>query len=1056
MEFLYTKPILIRDASNRLGKGTEFYITFSNIIEKVKNEKVFFTSDIIDTDRLKIMKKTKMKNDSKSSTVIIGGEQSSITINDSSSKVKNNDEQSSITIDNSSPSVIVGNEQSSIKNVSPSSVSTIDCFQFVNLHLFPMTTINELKYILAFLFELNISHINIQFVESLTNKHSFRYESLYSQKNANLEIFNNCISIGYNTIEVEILSHEDNVLNNYESQFLRNYTVLKQYVSKLKSNSPIISPKISYINLSLIYNSNVHPSIDICRLFNLSPASKYSKVYINSKKVDDVYDSEREMQYVKTTTSSANIFKGVESIYESCVFYVGTEVGNGLILNSIAICENMTIDLTFINFDISVSYDDLMIRLKQFISKKLMKIIKDTNIDECIYDSKFSYSNYVPVLTGLTASITISKGTIQDIGSTGNILLQKVPTIRFPTKTSIQFNTYCFRSIASLYRLLYLLESQDYLTENIIQKWILPIAHVGLSDGLTITISNAVNYQNLIFNFLYIIKNLENYSLNSEEKTTELTYNNIRKRALKYDKKTLLGVLLATDPRLFGSRNINGVDRPYSGLAQKENQRVIPLTHEEYKIVKKKAPGSVVNLQNQTFQNQRLYLYCPWSDTKYVNFHIYPNQLCIVKCTTKLSNRSQINYCVEELNVVDMLDLKYRYENQTVTLYNPLINKGRKCKLPTEISQSFYGYVLQKLPIDIHDLELHCLAKFESHPFVIQRNPNEFNYIIFSEIDETKNYVLIMQSELNNDSFVFLDESTGKPLLFSNNATVKSFFLENIQKTKNQTDFFNYIRKLLKINIDDIYNKTANVLMEELHVKHGIRFGGVSSFVYCIIYNSKVYIVPKFYIKAFRPEEKLFMLLPNVLDLILMRHLHFPPLSDFDINDVTMVYRNYTSKMITAIQYNGVVCFISRVENLPPKVKIPIVIFDSRESLNRLFELDQREETGIKTQLLGSVIELINLLIFAFIMETRTREINNKEFIAYIKKLGVVDKQTKLVFTNEIVSWRQSKLSLIDLKNNEHVYVNTNIEELIYNQLQRNIRFSHINGEYINKKIITS
>jgi len=476
-----------------------------------------------------------------------------------------------------------------------------------------------------------------------------------------------------------------------------------------------------------------------------------------------------------------------------------------------SVCENMTIDITFTNLNTTMGYEDIVSKLRRWVDAELIAFLQYTDLHECIYLDSFSYYKYVPMVNGLTATITVENASIKDINEVGNILLQKIPVIRFPTRTSIQFNTYGFRTYGSYYKLLYLLEYQDFLTENIIQKNLLPIAHVGLNTERKtafITISNAFNYRNLMFNFYYILYGFD--KLDKKFKDTSdlntLTFENIRKRSLKYEKKTLLKVLLMTDPRLFGSRNVKGTIRPYSGLSQQQNQRVIPLTYEEYNIVKAKAPNTIINVQNQTYPDQRLYLYCPWTDTKFINFHSFPGQLCTVKCTTKASNKSQINYCVNQLGVSDMIFVDYKYENQTITLYNPLLSVGRKCKVPSEIMTTFFDYILLKLPIKIHDVEHYCMDNYQKHSFIIQRDPKTQAYRIFSDFNVDYDYILILQSELNDECFLFIEDKFGtpQPMTLDKNPILKNFFIENIHKTKNQVDFFNYLRGLLKIDIENM------------------------------------------------------------------------------------------------------------------------------------------------------------------------------------------------------------------------------------------------------------
>ena len=63
---------------------------------------------------------------------------------------------------------------------------------------------------------------------------------------------------------------------------------------------------------------------------------------------------------------------------------------------------------------------------------------------------------------------------------------------------------------------------------------------------------------------------------------------------------------MALDPILFGKRKVGNKTINYSGLCQKYKQRVVPIAEEEYNVLVKSIPDSVVKLKNQTYENTYL------------------------------------------------------------------------------------------------------------------------------------------------------------------------------------------------------------------------------------------------------------------------------------------------------------------------------------------------------------------------------------------------------------------------------------------------------------------
>lgn len=262
----------------------------------------------------------------------------------------------------------------------------VTAIEITNMILFPQLSIQELKYILAFIFQINASQININILtkehvcsanKDVKYKHiysnsqmQFAYQKLLQQSSANMQLYNEMISIGNNFISIDIIKNEDNIINNYENIFYQNYLTIGQYIYNLRKNfksSDIqeleLNPNISNINITCIYGKKykTENKIDIAKLFNIHAAGEvYNKIYVHSKKIDEYNVNERAMQYIKTASESGNTFKGVEPLFETCVLYIGKEIYKGLILKYISVSENMTLDFSFININTQNTYDNIL------------------------------------------------------------------------------------------------------------------------------------------------------------------------------------------------------------------------------------------------------------------------------------------------------------------------------------------------------------------------------------------------------------------------------------------------------------------------------------------------------------------------------------------------------------------------------------------------------------------------------------------------------------------------------------------------------------------------
>lgn len=946
---------------------------------------------------------------------------------------------------------------------------------FANLTLFPCMTIHDLLEVVALSLKLNITQIVVEFVEQGV---LYRNE-VDVEGTSSLITYMRTASIGFSKIRIHVETSKLPPMTFADNTFYENYSQVSTYVGSLLQNcsrqkvsSIDVQPIISALSVILV-NKNAKTNVDISRLFNMHHAGrKYSKIYIQSKRVDESELNEREMQYVKMCVNTDNPFNGVQSLYETCSLYVGEEALTGMVLTSIDICTNTTITLNFIvvgNELRIMSYDELKTLIMKWLDANLKRILDDTEVDECVYDITFKTSDYKPSIGAITIAVSIPNGTIDDVGEVNAIMNQTIPSLRFSTKTSVQFASYAFESVVSRENFKYVLVNKEFITENVMQHALNPTVHIGYSIGtnvLTITAIRANSIEEAYYHFSMTIGafgtlNISNSSSNTLSEVK--TFKEIQSRATKMNKKQLLKILNNSDPTLFGSRKVGRSIRPYSGLAQQQEQRVVPITKNEYDIIRKERPHSVANVENQTFKSQRLYLFCPHDRTQYINFHSIPNQLCIPRCTTKLSNRAQLMYCVKSLNI-EGVEVEEGIENQSITLYNPIISRGRRCKLPSELINVFPGYICIKLNVDLGNVDTYYHDKFkDKRAFIIKRDALLERYEIWTEYNKGEDYILTIFAErTQNDAFMVTDGT--KPFLFSENEGIRKFFEVAAVKSEAQLLFFNFVESILNKNLGDLYSLSTSQILSSLHTKFNIKLCIRKNIVFGFIHDGKLYFSPKFYWSY--KKGNAFMEFAELRNAVVKQDVELPTLTDFDEKSIAEIYVDYATEMIRAIKYKNITIFVKSIDK-NRLFRLPKIQFDFNttfiSSIDSVVRVDEDEEDDEKTTRrqyasASGARELLYTYLFVYFVHTINRTgiaFDKNDFGKFIIDNGYArDKEEKILGK----SWRRSYVSKNTLKGfiDDLLYIdNYNITEIIYNQIQRTLKLNIKDDERLYMKIIT-
>ena len=971
---------------------------------------------------------------------------------------------------------------------------TIKYIYFPNFALLKTADLITINYVLAYFF--NIDHNSITSALNYDNgnfhlcsnvKRDFannEKDCLFAHQKANITesytIFYKILCIGDNHNLNMIIQQSNNTeLANYEELFYKEYyltisrfkhileNVKKQNINRLK-----LAINYSQITVLLAYHApyTSHTSIDIAKLFNIHHPWNYSKIYIQSDNIDNYLSNPRQIQYVKTSNSATNVFKGVEPLFNTCALYSSIPIKDGLALNHIEIFPSMNINLVFTNINVNLTWEEIEETLKTWIDENYIDVLKKAKLTEAIYSLDFKYEYYVPYFSKMSGSLNIPNLSLNDIDTLNEILQQESCKIRFKTRTSMEFNTYQFHSVATKQNYVYLRGVHEFITIPIVYKELLPSVHVGMNDsGGILTFKDVNSYDELLFTLGFVIgsfNKLGSLDMNNSEalaaieKSSKLDIEEIRKKATKYG-KNLLKLLEKIDPKLFGPRKIGKGIRSFSGLCQKQKQRVVPITKEEYDYLHEIVPNSVVSLVNQTYDHQRVYLFCPFKKYPFLNYHSFPHQICIVRCTTKSSNKTQYNFCATDLGAEHIADINNKYENQTITLYNPLITKGRRCKLPDEFKMILVNFVLIKLNIDSNVMK-YCKEEFDKVAFIIKRDFINSRYLILTEYNAEYDYVLIICDEVENEYFLVIDEKTNKPLVFSECPELMKFFIENIRKTNEQYNFFNFLEVILKTKLSEQYEQTTNNILAHVRKEFNVKYVCQSSRIVGIVFNDKLYMTPNMY-WTFETDIGTTVLF-KALDDVLKKNLNLPSVDEFEENDIGELYSDYNDKMCHMVKFKNVNMWVEPFEiSLKWSLNHDVITFDANAKLMNLYNLNLEKNYSAKsTQIkILDIAEVLRNYIYIYLVNYDKIDVDaiRKE----LTSLGVVyDGKTFIDYVNNKykvnISWRTSKININDFNDYFTKYADLNpnsIIKTVYDKLQEELAFRTSKTEMINSKIIT-
>lgn len=928
---------------------------------------------------------------------------------------------------------------------------------FPNFPLFKICTISEFRFILAFIFETNISNISVRKINYFDDK--------YTQ-----EAYDEAVSIGNDNFDINI-SRISGKMGMFSDGFYKNYEEIREYmtsISNLHKDKIVISPIIQWVMVQLKYTNAEAESpsganqivVDIVKLFNLHSPGKFNRIYIHSDALDSFMSNPRPYQYLKMSNKGINVFKGVVSKYNACVLYYGDKINSGIILSRIEIYPDGSIIFAFNNMSTINTLDEIQNSIQIWMKQHSRSLLDDLLIGNCTYISKFSTNKYSWEFADISGSATFDKTTLSDINSVTNIFRQNIPSMKFTTKTSIQFNGYGFNSNGSLRQTEYLRRMAPSITLGLLQKDLLPNVHVSadIRGTITITISGAFNYDNLYCN-IAMIAGMFKHEVLPIISTRVMSVAGIRKKCASISSNDLLNKLKDIDSLTFGSREVptqsgKKRDKAYSGLVQKTEQRPVPIEFDEYMYLRSAAPKSVVDIMNQTTKS-RLYLFCPDPEHTIFNYHKMPgNQLCVPRCTKGPSGKPQYLICSNMFDSNDIIDMGTKYENTGITVFNPLLSIGRKCQLPIELS-SIGTYILMRIDPG-NNLQSYIRNEYEKEVIHIHRMYGSESYKMLTDYNSRNDYVICLTDEsVANSYFLIINERGESPLLLSKEPNLRNFIASHNIKTTSQLNFFSYISRLISMSLDDLYDQSITDIFQILYDEYGFTYVIKGKNIIGVIWDKLFYLTP--IVPWSFDNTKLFILLRDMLS----KPIRLPSINDFDPEYISKVYMDYSTSEIKMIEFSDVGVLIKPTRITSKISHINVLYFDFNSVMYSLFDIGKSKKQS--DQSFSSIFKVIDNILLSYIIHIgEISEISKDNLISFGESIDVITKsKTKIEFIpdSDIPFWRNCQISINDIsrymaKSNKISL--DNIISTLYDKIMQDLSITLPSNTILESKILTT
>lgn len=906
-----------------------------------------------------------------------------------------------------------------------------------NLILPKNLSLRNFTYIIAFALNVNISSIIL------------KSNNIPYFKNLQINDYLDNFSIGNSKISILITNKEEIENLGYERIFWNQYINSIYYFSSLNDWKLKVFPTIENISIICLMK-NV--KISITKLFNSNSVStEILKILIHSSKLDSFNGNYRQMQYVKFPIYLENGFVNTVSNYETTTFYVNLWDTDIIKLSRIEVSENGVIVFRFNVTDTSENIETITQHLKQFIDAGMIKkSLEKIQFDECVLSETIPKFSRIEI-GDIVSSVVIQGMNGENFDEISKLFNQGIPWLKYKTNTSISVGFFTENSFTSSINYYQSLNSHEYITKQIVQKFILETLHILINhDNTIITFYGIDSIEEMSWLCSLICGIFEKPKINQFNYKADKSPETIKNKYQNIPSKKLLKVLFDADNIIFGPRKISDTYRPYSSLAQRDVQRVVIVSKEEFKILSKSNPESCANIQSQEKASERLLLFCPFDDYKYINFRYLTNQICFPKCTNNLTNRNQFKFCSNQLGMMSYGNFETKYENKTLIMYNSLISFNRKCKPPIELTNILVNYYLVKPKLKL-SISQYCMNMFKKYPFIIRRDFKNGCYEILSDYDKSGDYVLVLQSESDGNYFVILSNDSNEPFILREHEEFKQTVDAIVDASKIRDQFISFINKIFKFSFKD---EPIHSVFKELCMKHGVILVADDRVIKGVIKNNVFYSTPEILINHITNIYKIADFKIIILS-ILKGLINLPKLEDLPKDQISKLLIDFKLDSVCGVVFMDSILFISPFSDWE-ELNYPFEYFDYQSLL--IFNSNKEKIVSIYKSTNSNIKTIFDIWTFIYVSTRKTFDI--EDLRRFLENHLIIKEGRKLKFLSNtfFISWRKSEVTKDDL--NGYLDEIKNKSNFLYsfsNLINDDMIFKYdYTKESIQSKIITS
>lgn len=822
------------------------------------------------------------------------------------------------------------------------------------------------------------------------------------------------------------------------------------------------------------YSTNKGVILNLPELFNLHSTNNiFNRVIIHDELID-IYNNNVFFQYVKQNKYLNLTTKHVIPKTNTLTLYYSQNISDDVILESIDVLKNGTFKLN-LKINGEMDLEKILISFDNYLNNDFLNFFNLLHLNEInIGSNNLNFSDYYKQISNIVCVYVIPDNNRKDIQNLNKIFIFDEIESRFNSNTSINFNQFSFINEATLFMFEEEKKSRNIISQNNFKARLVPEMHYTLdpTNNLILTCSRFSSIEELKYALAFTLP-LSNYTKIIQTEKTENLFEEIIARGRKLPSKTNLKQLTSKDPKLFAPRIVDKRARSYSALCQKKEHRPVLINKKSYEYLDKIIPESVLNIQNQTYQNQRLYLLCPFEEFNYINYHHFNGQGCIIKCTSRLTNQTQYNHCSKELDAIKKSEFTNKFQNLALIYYNEYIDIGRKCYLPNEIKYVFPEFILFKPDLKKINIVEYCHKEYNLTPYVIKRDSINKSYILLTDFDVDCNYMLCFETENTNECLIFLHETTNEVLDFNKYKLIKNFFQSFIKNNPKYQQLIGYICNHVltdyskkKENFDNLKTLTLyeflNVIQKKyncLIVHHNNMLKGIIKIIDGIEYY---YPIPEI---DWLNIEKNFIDSETFIKKMNSNSIKYPTFEMIygsyeenleEIFKIIVKPSNDNNKKINAVLIDDEILMCCQEHSIDEETKYykkneDYLIYDSSNYYLYLFSNTKKL---IKVNSIISkkdnIYNFIHIYLEKYIHKypnyhLKNREENIKMFLEYLdeyqKKNGIIyDDENKFDYiTNNTISIENSRMNKTELiqsvYEDENMFKEDEINKYLYNKL---------------------